>query len=199
MYSRLLKRLSLICLCSLCGCQLFRPKSEAPPDPPATEVSTNKTIDLPTRNNALALLDDLLNDEKNLGKVLLIKHHSEQLGKLVKDISAAAGQGAKMVDSMAKTTPGLDLKQVDLPQGETATRKAISKSKEHMLLHSADAEFELQLLLTQVEALNYGANLAQVAADNESDPERVRQLSALSAQLKDLDENVITALRIGKS
>ena len=155
----------------------------------------NKTVDLRTGNNALALLDDLLNDEKNLSKVLLIKHHSEQLGKLVKEISRTAAQGAKALELMVKEEPGINLKETALPAGEVAARDAISKSKEHTLLHSADTEFELQLLLTQSDALNYGAQLARVAALNESAADRARTLSNLSSQLGNLHEQVIAMLR----
>lgn len=196
MRSHLLNLSLSFLLIGFCGCQLFRSKPEAP-DPPAVEVTTNKTVDLRTRNNALALLDDLLNDEKNLSKILLIKHHSEQLAKLVKEISRTAAQGAKTLELIAKEESGLNLKEVALPAGETAAREAISKSKEHDLLHSADAEFELQLLLTQNDALNYGAQLARVAALNEPNAERVRALSNLSAQLSSLHEQVIAMLRHG--
>jgi hypothetical protein len=195
MDSHSLKVVPFLCCFLVCGCQLFQSKPQAFPDSPTAEVSTNKSIDLPTRNNALALLDDLLNDERNLSKVLLVKHHSKELGTLVKDISSTAGQGAKMLDSMAERDTRLDLKRFDLPQGETAAREAIAKSKEHTLLHSADAEFELQLLLTQTDALNYGAHLAQVAAANESDAESRQKLSSLSAQLTALHEQVVAMLR----
>jgi hypothetical protein len=90
---------------------------------------------------------------------------------------------------------GINLKQLALPPGERATRDAISKSKESTLLHSKDAEFEFQLLLTQVEALNYGAYLAQVAAENEPQRDAASQLSGLSAELKDLHERVLAMLR----
>src|SRR5262249_34686249 len=136
--------------------------------------------DLATRNNALALLDDLLNDEKNVSKILIIKHNSDELRKLVKEISKTAGRDAEMLESTAKKE-GLNLKQPDLPPGEVATRKAILKTREGTLLHSKDAEFEFQLLLTQVEALNYGAQLAQVVAENEPQAERSREFSNLSA------------------
>jgi hypothetical protein len=82
-----------------------------------------------------------------------------------------------------------------LPLGETATRKAISKTKENVLLHSKDAEFEFQLLLTQAEALNYGAHLAQVAAGNEQDVNRTREFLKLSAQLRELHGQVVEMLR----
>jgi hypothetical protein len=148
-----------------------------------------------THDNTLALLDDLLGDEKNVSKILIIKRNSDELGKLVKDISKTAGDGAKMLEALAKTQPGLDLKAINLPPGETATRKSISKTKEQILLHSKDAEFEFQLLLTQAEALNYGAYLAMVIADTETDANRTREFLRLSAELRDLRERVEAMLR----
>ena len=65
-----------------------------------------------------------------------------------------------------------------LPPGEVATRNAIaSAKKKELLTHSGD-EFELALLLTQTEALNYAWHLALVAGENEPQPERTRRLPA---------------------
>jgi hypothetical protein len=194
MSSHLLKIPALFLLCSLCACQSLRhPNATPQPVEPGTPEKSGE--DLRTRDNALALLDDLLNDEKNLSKVLIVKRNSDELGRLVKSISKVAGSGAEMLRAMAKSEPGLDLKKQDLPPGEAATRKAISKTKEHVLLHSKDAEFEFQLLLTQVEALNYGASLAMVAAENEPRANNTRELLALGAQLRDLHEQVLAMLR----
>jgi hypothetical protein len=51
---------------SLCGCQSF--KSTIGNTQAAKATETNNA-NLPIRNNALALLDDLLNDEKNVSKI----------------------------------------------------------------------------------------------------------------------------------
>lgn len=186
--------LAAFLLCILCGCQSFRSTSptESSASPPAGEGNNQY---LPIRNNALVLLADLLNDEKNLSKILIVKRNSDELGKLVKDISDTAGNDAKMLDAFAKTDGSLDLKRLDLPPGELATRKAISQTKEHMLLSAKDAEFEFQLLLTQVEALNYGAHLAMVVADCEKDPNHTREFLQLAAQLRGLHERVVARLR----
>ena len=189
MRSFLLNIPALFLVCGLCACQSLKP---SPADIPPSE---GKNFNAPTRNNALALLDNLLGDEKNVSKILVVKHNSDELGKLVDDISKTAGEGAKMVEAFAKTEPGLNLKAIELPAGETATRKAISKTKEHLLLHSKDAEFEFQLLLTQTEALNYGAHLAMVVAENESQADRAREFLRLSANMRALNERVLAMLR----
>jgi hypothetical protein len=184
----------LFLLCSLCACQSVRhPKPSPPPVEPGT--AEKSAVDLQTRNNALALLDDLLNDEKNLSKLLIVKRNSDELGRLVENISKTAGRGADLLQSLAENDPGLDLKKTDLPPGEVAARKAISKTKEHVLLHSKDAEFEFQLLLTQLEGLNYGAHLAMVAAENEPQASRTREFLALGEQLRNLNEQVLARVR----
>jgi hypothetical protein len=197
MRSHLLKVSCVFLLGSLCACQ--SPKNpDVKPEAAQSSAPEKKGFDLATRNNALALLDDLLGDEKNLSKILIIKHNSADLGRLVRDISKTTGGGAKMLEAVAKSEPGLDLKATGLPPGEAATRKAISKTKEQVLLHSKDAEFEFQLLLTQVEALNYGAHLALVAAENEPDATHTREFLALGAQLRGLEDQVLARLRMGK-
>ena len=186
------KFLAMLFVSLLCGCQSFHAQTGKPP---ATNVTEGNNPHLAIRNNSLALLSDLLNDEKNVSKILIVKHNTDELGKLIKDISETAGNGAKMIDEFSKSVGGLDLKRLDLPPGEAATRKAISKTKEHLLLSSKDAEFEFQLLLTQIEALNYGSHLAMVAADCETDASHTREFLRLAAQLRDLHERVVAMLR----
>jgi hypothetical protein len=191
---RLLKLFALLALCGLSGCQSPQPTT-ATPERAEPVSSGKKSFDAVTRNNSLALLDELLNEEKNLSKILIIKSASPKLKRLVKDISAAAGTNADLLKLLMEKDPSLQLPGNGLPPGEKATRDAISKTKEHLLLHTKGVEFELQLLLTQSEALNYGVHLALVAADNESQPERARQFSSLSTQLKQLHEQVVAMLR----
>jgi len=193
MRSYLTGMLGMFALLSLCACQSREPQTRATSET-SNPVAQNRKIDSVARENALALLDDLLNDEKNLSKILLIKRHSDRLAKLVEDISKTSKQGVESLEAIAKEQ-GINLKQLALPPGEKATREAISKSKESTLLHSKDEEFEFQLLLTQVEALNYGAYLAEVVAENEPQREPASRFSKLSAELQGLHERVLEMLR----
>jgi hypothetical protein len=182
---------------TLCGCQ-SHPQAAASADSMAVATPANKNVDIRIRNNSLALLNELLNEEKRVSMILIIKRESPELNRLIKDIAETAAEGAKRLQSMAKNDSGLALEKPDLPPGEQATRKAVAKTKQHLLLHSKDAEFEFQLLLTQTEALNYGAHLASVAAENEPQAERARELSDLAARLTQLYEQVIARLRTNK-
>jgi hypothetical protein len=182
---------------TLCGCQ-SHPQAAASPDSMAVATPANKNVDIRIRNNSLALLNELLNEEKRVSMILIIKRESPELNRLIKDIAETAAEGAKRLQSMAKNDSGLALAKPDLPPGEQAARKAVAKTKQHLLLQSKDAEFEFQLLLTQTEALNYGAHLASVAAENEPQSDRARELSDLSARLTQLYEQVIGRLRMNK-
>lgn len=189
-----LKFLPLLALAGICGCH--SPRSETvTPERAARATAGKQSFDSVTRNNALALLEELVNDEKHLSLILIIKRESPELKQLVKKISETTGNDAKLLQALLKAHPELQLPGNGLPPGEKATRAAISKTKEHELLHSKGPEFELQLLLTQTEALSYGAHLAQVAADNEPEPERAREFSNLGAEFKQLYEEAVAMLR----
>ncbi len=168
-----------------CGCRNLEP---------TTHDQSAATAKLKIRNNAASLLADLLGDEKNVSKVLLFKHNSKELGRLIKAISVTADARDQQLEKMAKTDPDLNLHVLDLPLGEQAARKSISRSKEHDLLLSSDQEFEFNLLLTQVEALNYGRHLAKIAAEYSSSPDEAQTFTAISQALDNQYQQVITRL-----
>jgi len=187
--------LAFVLPAALCGCHTTQPTTAAPPEhaaPAPAPPGKKQPHDLATRDNALALLDDLLGDEKKVSLILIIKRESSELHLLVKQISETAGEGEKL---LKQTTPKSATRQLGLPPGETATREAIAKTKKHLLLSSKDAEFEFQLLLTQEQALSYGRHLAQVAAENEPQPGRARDFANLSSRLKQLEDRVLAMLR----
>ena len=79
--------------------------------------------EIAVRNNAASLLADLLGDEKNVSKILIIKSNSDELGKLMKAISKTADDGKDQLEALAKADSTLNLNALQLPPGEIATRK----------------------------------------------------------------------------
>jgi len=151
--------------------------------------------EIEARNNAASLLADLLGDEKNVSKLLIIKHGSPETDQLIKMISKAADDGRKQLDELAKADHALKLDAMQLPPGEKGARDGESKTKEHELLFSSGVQFEFNLLLTQAEALNYGSHLAKVAADNSSAPEAQREFHSLETSLNNLYARVVARMR----
>jgi hypothetical protein len=146
------------------------------------------------RNNAYSLLYDLLDDERHVSKLLIVKRDSRELNRLINRISDVSAEGVDRLKRFAAKDPSLNLKVMGLPPAEQATRKAIAETKRNQLLGRSGADFERTLLLTQMEALSYGTHLAGVAATNDFDPTRAGYLSTLSAALKHLHSEVAQLL-----
>ena len=193
MKPRLLTVLLIAVLAGLTACQ--SPRGATPSAQDVSSTPPSKQVNLAVRNNAFALLMDLLNDERHLSKILLIKFESPEVDRLVTEISRTADEAAKSLEAMAKADPQLAQVKLDLPPGEAATREAIARTRKDQLLNSKGKEFEFALLLTQVQALNYGAHLASVIASNEPQPDRAQHFSSLSAQFNRLYDDVTALLR----
>ena len=123
-----------------------------------------------------------------------IKREHSDVKNLVKKIAANSAAGAKLLEEFAKDDPSITLDDIRLPPGELATRDAIASTKEKELLSQTGDEFELTLLLTQTEALSYAWHLAQVAGENEPQPERARALAGVSEDMQNLYQEVFGLL-----
>ncbi len=146
---------------------------------------------LAVRNNAASLLHDLLGDEANVSKLLIIKRERDELNRLIKEISAVALNGAKKLDQLEKADVTLNLRALELPPGERAARDSIGKARAGELLRASGDDFEFKLLLTQAEALGYGAHLAKVIALHEPKPEHAKIFSDVSQQMEELRGRVL--------
>jgi hypothetical protein len=169
--------------CVLTGCQ--SPKVTAPGGGGAARA---------TRNNCYSLLHQLLNDEKNVSLLRFIKREQDDVKSLVKKIAATSATGAKLLEEFAKHDPSINLDDIRLPPGEAATREAIASTKQKELLGQTGGEFELSLLLTQLQALSYASHLAKVAGENESQPDRARALAGVSEDMENLYHEVFVLL-----
>lgn len=171
----------------LCGCTTTRSMS--------LTASSDKPTKLQIRNNAASLLDDLLDDEQNVDKVLIVKSASPDNTALIKLIAATAATHKRELDEMATNDPALNLQATDLPPGEIAARDGSSKSEEHELLLSTGVNFEFNLLFSQAQAESYGQQLAAVAAKNSENPKEMHAFETISQTMERLDLQVETAIR----
>jgi len=74
---------------------------------------------------------------------------------------------------LASADPRLDLTDTGLPIEEVRTRQSIAVTRSAQLLAASGREFELELLLSQNEALTYIGHLADTLSRHEQDPERL--------------------------
>lgn len=153
----------------------------------------------PIRVNCYSLLHQLLNQQKNVDKLLLVKMESAELRRLIKGIASASASGASRLEEFAANDATVNLKNTSLPPGEVATREAITRTKTRELLVPFDSDFELNLLVTQAEALSYAQHLAEVAAENEKNPARSKYLSDLGSEMKALHQQTRELMRRRKT
>jgi hypothetical protein len=183
---------TVVLSCGSVGCASLRNHPERYNQP------TTVTNALPAEGvlqNGYALLLDLLADEKDVSLLRFIKSEQSELKTLMLDISRVAREAHARIEQFGKADPYLNLKNEGLPLAELAARKSISTMKTRALLHSKGNEFQLQLLLSQHEALVYGANLARVTAASETDSERATFLRETANRLLALDDRVLDLLR----
>ncbi len=179
----------------VCGCaNVQKPETAAVPAAAPT-MTASEAQKLETRNNAVSLLYDLTQEEKNVGKILIIKSGSKEFDGLIKAIAQTTGDSGVRLEQLAADDPQMKLHALELPAGEKATRAAIAKTKEHELLFSSGDNFQFNMLLTQVDALSYGWHLAKIAGDNSQRPEEVRAFVEISAALANLYQQDVEMLK----
>ena len=126
-----------------------------------------------------ALLHGILEQEMQVSQLLIIKRDRDALGSVIDAIAETCGSASKQLETLAERSPRLDLSDTGLPADEVRTRLAIAATRRELLLAATGKELELQLLLTQVEALTYAGHLADTLSRNEPDPERLAFVRAL--------------------
>jgi hypothetical protein len=173
----------LLAACVLTGCQS-----------PKAMHSSGGDARQSARNNSYSLLHQLLDDEKDVSLLHFIKSEHPDVKNLVKRIATTSATGATLLEQFAKDDPTIKLDDISLPPGEVATRDAIASTKEKELLSQTGDTFELTLLLTQTEALSYGWHLAEVASQNEMQPERARALAGIGVDMDNLNHEVFVLL-----
>lgn len=174
-----------ILLTFLNGCAFFRESS--PAEPQAERVPSGS-------HHGYALLYDLLGDEKDVSKLLIVKRERAELAALIKDISRVAADAHKTIEVLARLDRGLNLTDRGLPSAEMAARERIAKARAKELLTDKGKDFELRLLLTQNEALVYGTHLAAAVVAEEKNPDRVKFLNRLSGDLEQLQQRIVAML-----
>lgn len=142
-----------------------------------------------------ALLYEILGQERQVSKLLIIKGERKELEKVIDAIAETCGKAYERLGAFAKTDTGLDLADSGLPIEEVRTRQAIAATRRDQLLAASGAELELQLLLSQNEALTYMAHLADTLSRNESDPARLAFVRELWKDMTQLQENVLALVR----
>ena len=169
------------------GCQ------SEPTTGPATKAMVNATGD--DLSQGYSLLRSLLNDESDVAKILLVKTVKPETKVVIKDISTISKAALEDLDAFAKLDKTLKVGKPTLPFVEAAARTAIDWATTKQLLLERK-EFERDLLLTQVQSMQYGAALAGQLSLVDKQPDRQVWLKKLAKAYADLGDRVTDRLEV---
>lgn len=127
--------------------------------------------------------------------LLVIKRDRDALEAVIDDIAETCSDAYEQLGELAEDDPGLELADNGLPTEERRARELIATTRRNQLLGASGREVELQLLLSQNEALTYAAHLADALSRTESDPARLAFVRALWKELTRLQADVLRLLR----
>lgn len=142
-----------------------------------------------------AILHEILGQERQVAKLLLVKLERDELETVIDAIAKTCDEAYDRLEKFAKADRGLDLVDTGLPRDEVQTRQAMAATWRERLLAASGRELEFQLLLSQHESLAYMAHLADTLSRSEPDPERLAFLRGLWTDLTRRQEEVLALMR----
>jgi hypothetical protein len=142
-----------------------------------------------------ALLYELLGQEKDVSKLLIVKRERDDFEAVIDAIAETAGRAYEDLGELGEADPSLNLTDTRLPAGERAARESISASKRNALLTENGEEFEMLMTLAQSEALAYWVGLAEGLSRAEPDPARLAFVQALWRDGRRLQDSLTALLR----
>lgn len=145
-------------------------------------------------DHGYALLYTTISDESEVDKVLIIKNPDAPVADLLKAIARFAVAAKARLEALSKEKPMIALQNQGLPLVEVSTREAISEATSKGIVFSGGKKFEFRILLTQHQALDYIAHLADALGKRELREDRKQFLEQLAKDARALHERVIALL-----
>jgi hypothetical protein len=153
-------------------------------------------IEFRQRNEGYSLLYKMMDDESQVEKLLIIKHADEPVKEVIKEISEFGAYSKKQLEEFAKSDRLLGFETPDLPAVEQKSRDIARSEDTKKLLFSSGAEFQLYLVYTQAEAMQYSSRLAAALAQTEKIPERKTFLEGMSKRSQVLAGNLMALMTV---
>jgi hypothetical protein len=146
-------------------------------------------------SHGYALLYELLGQEKDVDKLLVVKRERDDFEAVIDAIAEVSARAYEDLGELGEADPGLNLTDTGLPAGERAAREAIESAKTKTLLTENGEEFEIQLSLAQSQALGYMTGLSEALASAEADPARLAFTRTLWRDARQLQERLLAFQR----
>ncbi len=153
---------------AMAGCRTAPTAAPDAGDPAAMQANADLA-------RGYALLYQLVNDESGLSQILILKSVTPKTKLLIDEITDSSKRAEKHLKAIPRRDPGM-------PKAEVDTRASISSATGMRLLGAGNDRFEVELLLTQTSATEYGSNMATVLAKMETRPDEKAWLQAFAKE-----------------
>ncbi|HTV48192.1 MAG TPA: hypothetical protein VMG59_07080 [Phycisphaerae bacterium] len=173
---------AVLVLAGICGC------TSAPVSPSANYPMARQ------HNEGYSLLYKLMSDESNVGQIFILQSANDSLVNLVRNIGATCQAAKNRMDDFARADPSLQYDVPDLPYLEEMGRNLQTSDDTNALLFSSGEEFEVRLIFTQAEAMNYATQLCRALGKEETDPTRKTFLTNLAHQCANYHDQLMQML-----
>jgi hypothetical protein len=185
MLSKLLSGLfSVTCGIGLIGCA-------ASPKPPSANGGLFRQ-----KNEGYSILYKLMSDESQVGRIFIIKHADDSVGNLIRGIGDACATAGKQMDEFPKSDNRIEYDVSDLPYVEVKSRELAASETTKALLGSSGKEFELRLIFSQAQAMDYAHQLCESLAADDDNPDRKNFLTDLSQRCSGYYSSLISMLDV---
>lgn len=184
---------SFLILASLTGCAT---SSRHPAPPPSPKVPCENGGLFRQNNEGYSILYNLMSDESKVGGIFFIKRADPQVKSVIKELSLSCQAAKKRLEDFRASNNRLEFDIPDLPYMEKRSRDLEAREDRKVLLFSSGQQFELALIFTQAQAMNYAVNLTKALAEKESDPQRKAFLQDLTQQCTAYHERLMKLLSV---
>jgi len=148
------------------------------------------------RNEGYSLLYKLMSDESDVNKIFFFKHADDSVGSVVKDVAHFCQYAKSQMDDFPKTDNRIEYDVPDLPKMEQSSRDLTAQEDEHELLGSSGKPFELHLIFTQAQAMEYAVQLSNALQPIEDDQVRKNFLTGVSQRCGEFHDRLMALLDV---
>lgn len=139
-------------------------------------------------------LRKIVRQEKGLGKLLIIKHPRKSIEKLLKRVATVSKDFDQELEAWNEKEPTLIAEDEGFPPIEKKTRTGMESDVAKSMLLSGGHNFEIRILVAQVQALDYIAHSLEALEDSETGPSRKARLKAIQQTYEKLKGQVYILL-----
>ncbi len=158
------------------------------------QVSSAEEVNPKQRAEGYFGVVEVLEQQKSLDKLLILKKPTANIQKYMKEMS---DYSQKVLDELKKWNEGsqkLIAKESQAPPFEKNVRGSIQSSQKKQLILSGAENFELRLLLSQVQASDYLSHAFEFLMDEEPSDSRKAQLEKHKKTFEKFNDRAITIL-----